>query len=271
MFFYASKVLWLLVQPLTLILLLSLAGIVSIWRRRYRTALACHGLVALMIFFAGYTSLGYLIIQPLEARFTVPDAEPERVGAIVLLGGATLSGPSAARQVTEMNEAGDRLTTTLWLAGRYPEAFIVLSGGSGLLVPGQESEAETTKRFLLAFGVAEERLVVEGQSRNTAENAAEVRDLLAGVDGEIVLVTSSFHMPRSVGLFAAQGIGVVPMPTDYRSSGREGFVLNIDNPNRNLETTTVAVREWIGLVAYYLTGKIEDVFPAPENRDASMQ
>ncbi len=265
MFFAVSKVFWLLAQPTSLVLLFVLAALLlSLWRRRRRrSAIAALALAAGVQFLVGFTSLGYVLIQPLENRFSVPETQPENVSAIILLGGATMARPSTARGISELNQAGDRLVTTLWLAQKYPQARIVLSGGSGFLMGETEDEAETMRRFFVSFGVDEERLVLEGESRNTAENASFTRDMLSAETGAIVLVTSAFHMPRSVGLYRQEGVEVVAWPTDYRSAGDQGFGLDISNPNQNLETATVAIREWIGLVAYHWTGRTTEMVPAP--------
>lgn len=263
MFFVASKVFWLFAQPTSLVLLFVLVGLVLlIWRRR-RSAIAALGVAASLQFLVGFTTLGYVLIQPLENRFAVPETAPSDVSAIVLLGGATMARPSTARQVAELNQAGDRLTTTLWLAQRNPQARIVLSGGAGFLMGETEDEADTMRRFFISFGIEEDRLVLEGDSRNTAENASFTRDMIGEASGAVILVTSAFHMPRSVGLYRQEGIDVVPWPTDYRSAGNQGFEIDIANPNQNLETTTVAIREWIGLLAYNATGRIAELLPAP--------
>ncbi len=263
MFFVLSKVFWLLVQPISLVFLLTLGAIVLVLLHRRRLALAALSVVAALVGLFAFTSLGYVLIQPLENRFSVPQPPPDTVQAIIMLGGATKARPSTARQTVALNDAGERLTTTLWLAERYPAALIVLSGGGGLLSGETESEAETARRFFLAMGVEEGRLVLEGESRNTIENARFTRELVEGSDGGVVLVTSAFHMPRSVGLFRAQGVGVVPWPTDYRSTGNQGLAFDIADPNSNFDTASTAIREWVGLVVYRATGQIEDLFPAP--------
>lgn len=263
MFFFASKVFWLLVQPTSLVLLLILVGLaLLLWRRR-KSAVAALGLAAMLQVLVAFTSLGYVLIQPLEDRFAVPAEPPEQVGAIIMLGGATMARPSTARGIAELNQAGDRLTTTLRLAQLYPDARIVLSGGAGFLMGETESEAETMRRFLVGLGVADDRLVLEGESMNTAENASFTRDMLEAGEGAVLLVTSAFHMPRSVGIYRQEGIEVVPWPTDYRSAGNQGFGLDIANLNQNLETATIAIREWIGLLAYHWTGRTNELLPAP--------
>ena len=113
------------------------------------------------------------------------------------------------------------------------------------------------------MGIAADRLILEEQSRNTDENADRTAELLGGQKGTIVLVTSAFHRPHSVRLFRSAGIEVVPWPVDYRSAGTQGFGIDIANPVLNLNTTGIAIREWIGLAAYKLTGRIDEWFPCP--------
>lgn len=258
MFFIASKVFWLLFQPLSLLLLLLCVGLVFLWGKRRRLAASAFVLAALVLGVTGFTNLGYVLIQPLEDRFERPAAMPERVSAIIMLGGATLSRPSSARQTTELNDAGDRLTATLWLAGQYPQAKIILSGGSGLLSGETESEAVTAARFFTAFGIASDRLVLEGDSRNTDENVALSREFLDDSAGAILLVTSAFHMPRAIGLFLAQDLDIIPWPTDYRSPGPMGVWIDIANPVQNMSVSTVAIKEWIGLAIYRWTGRLSE-------------
>lgn len=265
MFFVASKVFWALAQPLSLSFLLLLVGLVFVaWHRR-RTGLVVASVGLVVVALSSFTSLGFALIGPLEDSFARPKDMPAGVSTIVMLGGATLGRVSTARQLSEMNEAGDRLSETLYLAQRYPEAKILVSGGVGLLVSDGEPEAVTAQRFFERLGVTSDRLILESNSRNTEENAALSRDMLTGSTGAVMLVTSAFHMPRSVGLFRKVGIDVMAWPSDYRSTGKEGLGIDIVNPVYNLETTTAAVREWIGLAAYRLTGRIDDWLPAQDS------
>ena len=261
MFYLLSKLFWVAAQPLSIIVLLVLAGTVLFAFGRRRLGFVANVAAMLVLALCGFTSLGFLLIGPLEDRFGRPAAMPETVDAIIVLGGSTLGRVSAARGVAELNDAGDRLTEAVVLARRYPLARIVFSGGVGMFEPGGEPEAATAERLLLAMGIAPERLVLEDQSRNTDENAELTSALLGDDIGTVLLVTSAFHMPRSVGLFRRVGVEVVAWPTDYRSSGKEGFALELANPMHNMNTVGIAVKEWIGLAVYYWTGRIDDMFP----------
>jgi uncharacterized SAM-binding protein YcdF (DUF218 family) len=127
-----------------------------------------------------------------------------------------------------------------------------------------EGDADTAPRLLTALGVAPERLILENRSRNTHENAVFTKELVTPKAGETwLLVTSAFHMPRSMALFRKAGFEVRPWPVDYRTSGVEGFGVFRDNAADALQNTTVAIREWIGLLAYWLSGRIDEPFPGP--------
>ena len=262
MFFVISKLFWALMQPVSLTFLLMAGGWLLMLLGRRRLGLTAGGLGITLLGVSSFTTLGFVLIAPLEDRFARPAAMPAMVDTIVMLGGVTWGGISTARQIAEMSEGGDRLAETLRLAMLYPDARIVLSGNSGSLVPDGESEAETAARFLEGLGIARERLVLESASRNTGENASLTKAVLGDAPGTVVLVTSAYHMPRSVGLFRKAGIEVLAWPTDYRGAGDETVGIEVFDPLRNLTTTSVAMREWIGLAVYHWTGRIDDLLPA---------
>ena len=205
-----------------------------------------------------------MMLNPLEERFQRPPSLPEHIDGIVVLGGGLEGGVNLVRGGYELNGGGDRFVETAVLARRFPEAKILVSGGVGSVLLEGEGDADTAVRFFTALGVPRERLILENQSRNTAENAVFSHKLVAPKPGENwILVTSAFHMPRSVGLFRKVGFPVIPWPVDYRTSGKEGVGLFRDSPIDALQNTMTAMREWIGLAGYWLSGRIDSVFPAP--------
>lgn len=263
MFFYLSKIFWFFAQPLNFAIFLLAAGLVfSLFgqRRMFRISVLASLLILAL---STWTSLGSLMLNPLEERFPRP-AQPANVAGIVVLGGGFEGAINLARGGYELNSGGDRFVETAILARRYPEAKIVISGGSGALMLDGEGDADTAPRLLEALGVSRERMILENQSRNTFENAEFSKELVTpGPDETWLLVTSAFHMPRSMALFAKAGFPVVAWPVDYRTSGQEGIGLFTDNPADSLQNTTMAMREWIGLWAYWLSGRIDAPFPGP--------
>lgn len=264
MFFVLSKILGFFVQPLNLAILLLLVALAAALLRWRRLELAGLGLSALVLILSTWTTLGALLLHPLEDRFQRPDPAPGQVAGIVVLGGGLEGGINLARGGYELNSGGDRLVEAAVLAHRYPDARVVVSGGNGSLVLAGEGDADSAPRLLVALGVAPERLVLENRSRNTYENAVFTREMVQPKPGETwLLVTSAFHMPRAVGIFRKAGFAVVPWPTDYRTTGEEGVGLFGDNTLDALGGTALAVREWIGLAAYRLTGRTDALLPGP--------
>ncbi|RUU92319.1 YdcF family protein, partial [Mesorhizobium sp. M7A.F.Ca.MR.176.00.0.0] len=198
------------------------------------------------------------------ARLMAPSKPPlpAKVDGIVVLGGGFEGAINLARGGYELNSSGDRMVETAVLARRFPTAKVVVSGGTGALFLDGEGDAATAPRLLTALGVAADRLILENKSRNTYENAVFTKELVTPKPGETwLLVTSAFHMPRAKALFDKAGFATVPWPVDYRTSGKEGIGLFRDNPADSLQATTMAIREWIGLFAYWLSGRIDQPFP----------
>lgn len=263
MFFYLSKIFWFFVQPLNLAIFLLLAGLLAALVGRRRFALTGSVLAFLILTLSAWTSLGAMMLTPLEQRFPRPPL-PAKVDGIVVLGGGFEGAINLARGGYELNAGGDRMVEAAVLARRFPEAKVVVSGGNGELFLDGEGDATTAPRLLGALGVAPERLILESKSRKTYENAVFTKALVTPKPGETwLLVTSAFHMPRAKALFDKAGFPTVPWPVDYRTSGKEGIGLFRDNPADSLQATTTATREWIGLVAYWLSGRIDRPLSAP--------
>jgi uncharacterized SAM-binding protein YcdF (DUF218 family) len=264
MFYYLSKIFWLFAEPINLIallLILALAATFAGWRRA-GTGITALALAILLV--ATWTTFGALLLRPLEDRFARPDPAPAEVAGIILLGGGFEGAVNLARGGYELNDSGDRMVEAAVLARRYPDAKVIVSGGTGSLLFEGEADADTAQRLLTALGVAPERLVLEKRSRNTYENAIFTGDLVRPQPGQKwLLVTSAFHMPRSMALFRKAGFEVIAWPSDYRTKGTEGIGRAEDSVSDSLENTSLGIREWIGLVAYWATGRIDSPFPAP--------
>lgn len=270
MFYYLSKVFWLFVQPINLIGILVLLGIVLTLFGRRGLGLS-FSIAGFLILAAGaWTSTGALLLHPLEEHFSRPEPAPETIAGVIVLGGGFEGAVNLVRGGYELNASGDRFVEAAALARRYPEARIVVTGGSGSLLLSGEGDADAAPRLLTALGVEPERLVLENRSRNTYENAVFTRQMVTPREGEIwLLVTSAFHMPRSVGLFRKAGFAVTPWPSDYRTSGVEMLGPAQDNAIDSLQNLTIALREWIGLAAYYMTGRIDSLLPPARQEHVS--
>ena len=188
------------------------------WRRRFRSSMALAALAFVWLWAWSMPMLNLWLCSAVEnqhpqtAIAAVPKAQ-----AMVVLGGA-VSPPSASNAEIDLGSAADRVwyAARLFHAGKAP--MLILSGGYD---PERHaySEARAMAAFLTDLGVSAQAIVLEEQSRNTWQNAAYSAALLKarGID-RILLVTSALHMPRALALFTAQGLQVIPAPTDFEAS-----------------------------------------------------
>lgn len=262
--FLISKLAWLVLQPLSLAFLLLVAGLVALLLRLRRLAITGLSLSAVLLFVTLFTSAGTVALQSLEDVFERPEAEPSEVACMIVLGGAFETEVMAARGGLEFNQSAERFVEATRLALKHPQAQVIVSGGDGSFSGDYEGDAAVSERFFASMGVDTARLVKESTSRTTHENAANTRALVEGRGlPPCLLITSAFHMPRSMGLFRAAGIPVVPWPVDYRTSGRAGLAIDFSQPTSNAQLTATAAREWLGLAAYWAMGRIGTPLPRP--------
>jgi len=261
--FVVSKIAGFFAIPSNLIILMGIVGVLLLHTALARAArrLVIASLVLLAI--AGLSPIGNILILPLEQRFPVWDASRGAPDGIVVLGGAVTADIAAARNDVALNEAAERMTATVELARRYPNARIIFSGGDGSIAySGNESEAAL--RLFDRLGLATGRVTVEDQSRNTFENAVLSKQIAAPKPGERwLLVTSAYHVPRAMGIFRMAGFPVEAYPVDWRTRGAEDAVRPFPTLAEGLRRTDTAVREWAGLVVYWLSGRSSELFPGP--------
>jgi len=181
-------------------------------------------------------------------------------GGILLLGGAISPIVTGGHIEDDLGEASDRIRFAASLAREYPGAPILVSGGEAFDNGADSSEAQAMADLLVELGVSADRIVLESQSRTTAENAAFIAQKAGGK--RLLLVTSAFHMPRSVGTFRKAGLDVIAAPTDWRVQDNPPPLLF--SASENLRKVDLAAREYFGLLAYWLSGRSDALFPGPE-------
>ncbi|MGQ0663429.1 MAG: YdcF family protein, partial [Pseudomonadota bacterium] len=235
-----------------------------LWTRRFALGRWIVLGAALFSLAAGVLPLGPWALKPIEDRFPPPSL-PERVAGIIVLGGAVDPFVIGKRGIPRSlaSIGSPRLDAFLDLVRRYPSARHVFTGGT--IAPGADgSEAEAVKRIFERIGVDTSRLVFEDKSRNTYENAVFSRDLVKpGLDEAWILVTASRHMPRAIGAFRKAGWrNVIAFPIDYATDAALTFDPEF-GLGSGLHTLAEAIREYIGLAAYYVLGRSSALFPAP--------
>lgn len=260
MSFILSKFVWGLLAPATL-LFLAIASAALLRNRKPRLSQGLLGSAVLFMALLLICPVGHWSLAPLEQRFPKPDLNTTPVDGIIVLGGVVDATASRRAGTTILNDRAERLTEFIALARRHPHAKLVFSGGSGS-VRHDDREADYVRAFLTSQGFDTRRVIFENRSRNTLENAQQSRALAQPrADEHWLLITSAFHMPRAVGCFQRVGWSVIPYPVDYRSySDDDWFSFDADT---QLQQLSIAMRETIGLISYWLMGRIPAPFPAP--------
>ena len=248
-------------SPGNLIYVIFLLGMILYWAGYIRSA----GIV-LSITFASMSAIAFFpignwLIFPLETRIPAP-ALPEQIDGIIVLSSGLHARETIERGQSQLNEQAERDFAFVNLARKYPEAKLLYTGGSSRMTKPFYSGADAAVFFLEEQSFDTDRVIFDSDSRNTVESAmlgkTKVRP---GQDESWLLITTAWHMPRSVGVFCSAGWPVIPYPVDYRTRQELQLGLNFDFAG-HLEKLNVGVKEWIGLVVYRLTGKTDDLLPS---------
>jgi uncharacterized SAM-binding protein YcdF (DUF218 family) len=264
MFFVLSKILGFLTVPSNVLVIAGVAGICLLLTRWRRLALTLLIGSVVMLAVLGLSPLSNVLLLTLSERFPAWQAGRIDPDGIIVLGGSIDADVSDARGMIELDSAGERALALLTLARRFPNARIVFSGGSANLVSHGIPETPFAEKLLAEFGMSGSRFIFEGNSRTTYENATRTFELLEPAPGQrFLLVTSSFHMPRSIGVFRKVGFEVEAYPVDWRTRGWRDAWQPFDRVSAGVSRADVAIHEWIGLVVYWLTGRSSELFPGP--------
>jgi uncharacterized SAM-binding protein YcdF (DUF218 family) len=217
----------------------------------------------LVLWLGGNRWVAYGLARSLEWRYLPLDPVPH-APVIVVLGGGT-EPADYPRSLVEVTGAGDRVLYTVWLYQQGAADWILISGGSIDWGVDIDTPAHQMAALLEMLGVPVEAMWLDPDSRNTYENAQNSAAILdeRGVD-RIILVTSAAHMPRSVRLFEAQGLDVIPAPTDYvvteagwealREGNLQAQIMALLPSASNLALTTKVLKEYLGMFVYSLRG-----------------
>ncbi|MFY2559243.1 YdcF family protein [Corallococcus terminator] len=254
MFLILSKVLDLFLAPLTWALLLLVVGALVLRRKpRLSRGLTGAGLLVLYLFSTDAVSTLLTYLAESGARDT--STPGVTYDAVIVLGGGL--DPSATERSgrVEFNGASERVLKGFELVREGRAKHVFISGGSLDPRPQAVVEADVLSRLLQDWGVPAERIVTEGRSRNTRENALESERIIRERGWKrLLLVTSAAHMPRAAGCFAAVGLRPDTLPVDARMPATRPGRLSWVPRASSLSQSTDVLRELAGRVVYRLRG-----------------
>jgi uncharacterized SAM-binding protein YcdF (DUF218 family) len=254
LFFIFSKILTVLLFPLPLVIIVTISMIVF-GKGKYYKILSI--LPILFLWILSSFPVSQWLVRSLEDEYPpIPIEQVSPSEIIVVLGGA-VNILGKHRDRVELGSSAERLTDGILLYRNKKAPIILFTGGSGILFQQNFNEAFFAKKFFNDFEISDRNLLLEDKSKNTYENALYTKEILSKLGkNKIILITSAFHMKRSLGVFLKQGFDVQSFPTDYKSMMDD---LNWDTilpSTMALDASTIAIKEWIGIIVYHLKGYI---------------
>jgi uncharacterized SAM-binding protein YcdF (DUF218 family) len=263
MLFIAKKIVSQFLDPIFLGLVILVVGLFCLWatrKQRLGKIMVTLGTIFLLLLSLSFMSA--ILLTPLEGRYPAllhPETIAWQGGAdaaspkwIVVLGGGQVSDPRIP-VTSQISEPGlGRLVEGVRLYKAIPGSKLLLSGGG---VEDRMPEAKVMGRIAVLLGVKPQDIMLEQDSRDTADQAAIIAKMVGAQ--KIILVTSAVHMPRAVALFKKQGLQPIPAPADFLVKETQGFgptkYFPQAGPMRQVEA---AWHEYLGLAWAWLRGSI---------------
>ena len=202
----------------------------------------------------GFNAVPDALLRSLESRFIVPSlSSSDQYVGVIVLGGATGSASIyKAHGQVPLGESAERMTLPIALMRKFQNFELIFSGGEGRLVPTGTTEAELAKVFYEEQGVDMKRVTLESKARTTRENAIRVAALLGErCKQPWLLVTSAWHMPRSMAEFQAVGCNVTAYPVDFRTGEETSW--SEYSMAGSLMAWQTALHEYLGVFVYGVT------------------
>ena len=260
-----SKTVGYMALPTNFLLALGLIGALLLLTRFARAGRGLMAVALVLLAICAFSPLGNFLLYPLEQRFPTWDSSRGEPDGIIVLGGPIDADLSVAHGVPVITAAADRIIGGATLAHRYPNARLVYTGGSSNLISNDAKEADYATALFQGLGIPKSRLIMERQSRNTKENAEFSKQIVKPKPGERwVLVTSAYHMPRAIGLFRKAGFAVEAYPVDWKTGTKEDLFKYYVIADDGLQLVDTGVREWLGLIAYRVSGSTDELLPGPQ-------
>lgn len=255
MFFVLSKVLSFLIMPFTMIsILLVVSGVIR--NQRWKKRLFWTSVILLLFFSNDFISNEVMSLWEVKTK-AYKDMSPHQLG--IVLTGATVPLLKPDDRVY-FQRGADRVTHTVQLYKLGLIKKILISGGSGMLMNEDEPEANKFKKAMIMMGIPEEDIFIENETRNTYESAVGVKPMLDSLQyraQDCLLITSAFHMRRSLACYKKAGLDIEPFSTDFYAHGRFYYIDGLLIPK--IDAMIVwhkLIKEWVGLVAYKIAGYI---------------
>lgn len=229
------KILQEFLLPSTFIFVLILIGF-YFWRFKKKSGTIIIIVSILLYYILSITPIADLILSPLESQHQlIKSSELDKADKIVLLLGKGEANTLRASEVIRISNI------------KSQKVRIIISGTSALKT--ESNISKDIKRYLIGQGIPSENTILDNQSRNTFESAKNIKEMMG--QEPFFLVTSAYHMPRSIEAFQKMGTNPIPAPTDFKTE-KDYNILDFFPKSNNLQKSDLAFHEYFGILFYRL-------------------
>ncbi len=259
MLFLLKKIISQFLTPTTVCFEVMVAGLILLFfTRRQRAGKIVTAIGIGILAFLSYSGVSRMLLRPLEHRYqplflsatpkSTNDAAASAARWIVVLGGGHITDPNIPVTSQPSHASLVRTIEAVRLYRKIPGSKLIVSGGSVFEV---YPEAETMATLARAIGVRPEDVVLESESKDTADQVQLIKPIVG--NDVFILVTSAVHIPRAMGLFRKLGMHPIPAPTDYGSPDCQALSLGDFFPSPgSLVGSHSALHEYLGIIWSWL-------------------
>ena len=255
MFFFLSKTLNLLFLPLTQVFIFFVL-FVLIKKQPWKKCFFWTGFILLLFFSNDFIYNEVMRVWEVDTK-PFSEVRPHEVG--IVLTGSTIPFVQPNDRVY-FQRGADRVTHSIQLYKLGLIKKILVSGGSGRLLREDEPEANKFKKVMLMAGVNEADIFLENKTRNTHESAVAVKKILDSLNfrsEDCLLITSAFHMRRSMACYRKAGLVLESFSTDFYGVPDKPIIPTVLIPSiQGFIIWEKLFKEWMGFVAYKIAGYI---------------
>ena len=223
--FLLKKIVSMFIMPLPIVILIAMIGLIFLYKNSIKKAKIFLTISLVLLVIISSLPFADFLLKPLESQYTTLKVIPKDIKYILLLGG----------------DRHARAWEALRLYHLIPNSKIITSGYS---FNSELSDASRTAKLLISSGVKKEDIIIHSSPKDTKEEAILVKKVLK--DKKFILITSAYHMPRSIQIFNSAGLYPIPSATDYLIKPEERGISQING--YDALRTDRAWHEYIGLL-----------------------
>ncbi len=229
--FIVKKIISILLMPSSWWFIIGMIGLWYLYHNNIKRAKKILTISFIWIILISYAPFANFLIAPLERKYPVLNTDNinKNVKYALILGG----------------DIDSRTWEIMRLYHKIPNLKIITSGRSILK---KVSEAKITQMRLISCGISKNDIIMNNLPKDTEEEALALKKLI-GIK-PFILVTSAYHLPRSMLLFKSMKLNPIPAPTDFQIKETDS-IFSIPSPMQ-MRKTEKAWHEYIGILWHLL-------------------